>query len=91
MIVLGAFAAMFAIPVQVFIQARPSDEQKGRVVAVMNLANFAAILLAGAIYSVFDLAVNAMRLPHTPIFILTALIILPVALLYRPKDVELAG
>lgn len=90
MILLGVFAACFAIPVQVFIQARPKDDQKGRIIAVMNLANFAAMLLSGALYGVFDATVNGLGLPHAPIFILTSLMIVPLALFYRPKDVELA-
>jgi acyl-[acyl-carrier-protein]-phospholipid O-acyltransferase/long-chain-fatty-acid--[acyl-carrier-protein] ligase len=89
MLLLGACAAFFAIPVQVFIQARPKEDQKGRVIAVMNLANFSAILLSGAIYGAFDRLVTWLSLPHAPIFILTALIILPVALFYRPQGMEL--
>jgi acyl-[acyl-carrier-protein]-phospholipid O-acyltransferase/long-chain-fatty-acid--[acyl-carrier-protein] ligase len=89
MILLGMFAAFFAIPVQVFIQARPQEDQKGRVIAVMNQANFTAILLSGAIYGVFDRTVNALSIPHAPIFMMTALIILPVAIFYHPKNVEL--
>ena len=89
MVLLGVFAACFAIPVQVFIQARPQDDQKGRIIAVMNLANFAAMLLSGALYGLFDATVNGLGIPHAPIFILTALMIVPLALFYRPKDVEL--
>lgn len=91
MVLLGMFAAFFAIPVQVFIQARPQEDQKGRVIAVMNLANFTAILLSGVIYGLFDRLVGALGLPHAPIFILTGLIILPVAIFYRPKNIELAA
>jgi acyl-[acyl-carrier-protein]-phospholipid O-acyltransferase/long-chain-fatty-acid--[acyl-carrier-protein] ligase len=90
MVLLGMFAAFFAIPVQVFIQARPTEDQKGRVIAVMNLANFTAILLSGAIYGLFDRLVRAFELPHSPIFIMTGLIILPVAVFYRPKGMELS-
>jgi MFS family permease len=89
MILLGVFAACFAIPVQVFIQARPKDDQKGRIIAVMNLANFAAMLISGALYVGFDSLMNRLAMPHAPIFILTALLILPLALFYRPKNVEL--
>lgn len=90
MFLLGMFAAFFAIPVQVFIQARPAEDQKGRIIAVMNLANFAAILASGAIYGIFDRLTNAVGLPHAPIFIMTAAIILPVAIFYRPHNVELS-
>lgn len=89
MILLGMFAAFFAIPVQVFIQARPQEDQKGRIIAVMNQANFTAILLSGAIYGLFGRLTTALEIPHTPIFIMTAAMILPVAIFYRPKNVEL--
>lgn len=42
LILLGVSAGCFAIPVQVFIQARPPEGQKGRMIAVMNQANFVA-------------------------------------------------
>jgi acyl-[acyl-carrier-protein]-phospholipid O-acyltransferase/long-chain-fatty-acid--[acyl-carrier-protein] ligase len=86
---LGMAAGMFAIPIQVFIQARPPDKQKGRMIAVMNLLNFIAIFLAAPIYKVFDVTVVGLGLPRSPIFAMTALLILPVALFYRPKNVEL--
>ena len=48
---LGMAAGVFAIPVQVFIQTRPPREQKGRMIAVMNIFNFIAILLGGIVYA----------------------------------------
>lgn len=86
---LGMSAGFFAIPVQVFIQARPPEGQKGRMIAVMNQANFLAIAMSGVIYGMFDRLVVNLGLPHTPIFAMTALLILPVALFYRPKNVDL--
>lgn len=82
---LGMFAGLFAIPVQVFIQTRPPDAQKGRMIAVMNLTNFIAILLSGAIYMAFDRIVIAMQLPRSVLFGLCALLIVPVAIFYRPR------
>jgi acyl-[acyl-carrier-protein]-phospholipid O-acyltransferase/long-chain-fatty-acid--[acyl-carrier-protein] ligase len=89
LVILGMAAGMFAIPLQVFIQARPPQKQKGRMIAVMNLVNFIAIFLAGPIYKLFDVAVASANLPRSPIFALTALLILPVAVFYRPRNVEL--
>ena len=82
---LGVAAGLLAIPVQVFIQTRPPDDQKGRMIAVMNLTNFIAILLSGLIYMAFDRLINALDLPRSLLFGLNALIILPVALWYRPR------
>jgi MFS family permease len=85
LIFLGGAAGMLAIPVQVFIQTRPPEDQKGRMIAVMNLTNFMAILLSGAIYMAFDRLIEAMHWPRSVLFAFNALLILPVALFYRPE------
>jgi acyl-[acyl-carrier-protein]-phospholipid O-acyltransferase/long-chain-fatty-acid--[acyl-carrier-protein] ligase len=86
LVLLGASAGMFAIPLQVFIQSRPPDDQKGRMIAVMNQFNFLAILLSGVVYSLFDHVVLAWQAPRSVIFAMMAAIILPVAVLYRPQN-----
>ncbi len=83
---LGMCAGFFAIPLQVFIQSRPPDDQKGRMIAVMNLTNFVAILLSGVLYWLFDRGVDHFGTPRSTIFGLMALLILPVAFLYRPPQ-----
>jgi acyl-[acyl-carrier-protein]-phospholipid O-acyltransferase/long-chain-fatty-acid--[acyl-carrier-protein] ligase len=85
LVFLGGAAGMLAIPVQVFIQTRPPDDQKGRMIAVMNLTNFIAILLSGAIYMGFDRLIEAMHWPRSVLFAFDGLLILPVAIFYRPK------
>ncbi len=47
LIALGASAAFFAIPIQVFLQDRPPENLKGRMIAVMNQTNFLAIVVSG--------------------------------------------
>ena len=88
LVVLGMAAGTLAIPVQVFIQTRPPDDQKGRMIAVMNLTNFIAILLSGAIYMGFDRVIGAAGWPRSVLFALNALLILPVAVLYRRQSGE---
>jgi acyl-[acyl-carrier-protein]-phospholipid O-acyltransferase/long-chain-fatty-acid--[acyl-carrier-protein] ligase len=83
LILLGASAGLFAIPVQVFLQARPPEGLKGRMIALMNQANFVAILLSGPAYFVFDKVVEAAGWPRSLIFALMAVLMLPVALKYR--------
>jgi MFS family permease len=83
--VLGIAAALFAIPLQVFVQSRPPDDQKGRMIAVMNQANFLAILLSGVVYGVFDALVIRLGWPRSPIFAMMAMLVVPVLLLYHPK------
>ncbi|MEK6235499.1 MAG: MFS transporter [Planctomycetales bacterium] len=84
--ILGVFTGMFAIPLQVFIQSRPPDEQKGRTIAVMNQMNFLGILGAALIYFVFDWILTAWELPRSIAFLFTALFMLPAALFYHPKN-----
>jgi MFS family permease len=44
-LVMGAFTGLFAVPLQVFMQSRPPDDKKGRMIAVMNQFNWIGILL----------------------------------------------
>jgi hypothetical protein len=55
------------------------------MIGVMNLFNFIAIFLAGPVYKLFDVVTTSAGLPRSAIFALAALLILPVAILYRPK------
>ena len=89
LVLLGMFAGMFAIPVQVYIQARSPEDQKGRMIAVMNQANFTAILLSGVIYWSFVSIVDLLDWQRSPMFAFTALVMLPVALFYRPASERL--
>jgi len=82
---LGISAAMFAIPLQVFVQSRPPASQKGRMIAVMNQANFFAILLSGVVYGLFDALVVRLGWPRSPIFAMMAVLVLPLLIGYRPK------
>ena len=83
---LGVAAGFFAIPVQVFIQDRPPKDQKGRMIAVMNFVNFIAILFSGVLYGLFDQIVQRQGWPRSSIFAMMAAIVLPLAVLYRPRN-----
>ena len=48
--VAGFFGGWIAVPLQVFIQAHPPAELKGRVIAVMNVMTWIGILLASVYY-----------------------------------------
>ncbi|HUG67151.1 MAG TPA: MFS transporter [Pirellulaceae bacterium] len=83
---LGVAAGFFAIPVQVFIQDRPPKDQKGRMIAVMNFVNFIAILFSGVLYGLFDRTAEWQGWPRSAIFAMMAAIVLPLAILYRPRN-----
>jgi acyl-[acyl-carrier-protein]-phospholipid O-acyltransferase/long-chain-fatty-acid--[acyl-carrier-protein] ligase len=89
LVVAGAFTGLFAVPLQVFLQSRPPDDQKGRMIATMNLANWIAIILGAAIYAGFDLLLTAFEWPRSVMFVLTASLMLPVVVFYRPKTENL--
>lgn len=87
LLVLGSFTGMFAVPVQAFIQSRPPEKQKGRMVAAMNLTNWVAIVISAITYGIFDVLTRFFEWPRSVTFGLCALLTLPVALFYRPRNV----
>jgi acyl-[acyl-carrier-protein]-phospholipid O-acyltransferase/long-chain-fatty-acid--[acyl-carrier-protein] ligase len=89
LLALGFFAGMFAVPIQVFLQSRPPEDKKGRMIATMNLANWVAILISAGLYFVFGRLLAMFQLPPSATFGLTALLMLPVALFYRPRSEQL--
>ena len=89
--VLGVFAGVFSVPLQVFLQAKPPEGLKGRMIATQNLINWVAIFASAPLYGIVRWLIPT-DLPYSfsLMFILPALVMLPVAIFYRPQDVELA-
>ncbi len=94
LLALGTCAGIFVVPLQVFLQARPPREMKGRMIGAMNLCNWIAILLAAAGYGVCswlftEAAPTADGRPISTIswtFAVLAVLVLPVAVRFRPPD-----
>jgi acyl-[acyl-carrier-protein]-phospholipid O-acyltransferase/long-chain-fatty-acid--[acyl-carrier-protein] ligase len=86
LLLMGMAAGIFTVPLQVFLQSRPPSDQKGRVIGAMNLVNWIGLLFSAEIYSAFDVIRAEVHAPHSAIFGGTALLLLPVALLYRPRE-----
>lgn len=94
---LGLSAGLFVVPLQVVLQTAPPEDQKGRMIGTMNLANWLGILLSAAFYGVFEKLrswINTsiatdFRLPSATSFAALALVILLVAVFYRPADRDL--
>lgn len=86
----GFFAGFFALPVQVFLQARPPDHLKGRIIGTMNLMNWIFMILATVFYPLVHALLYAAGLPPFAAFAVTALVLLPIAVLYHPRDVPLS-
>lgn len=85
LISMGVFAAIFAIPIQVFLQERPPSNLKGRMIATMNQANFVGILISGPLYQMFEWISGAAGWPICSVFLMMGLLVLPLAVFYRLK------
>jgi len=51
---MGIFGGVFLIPVESFIQVRPSPDRKGAILAAANFVVFTGILISGLISNVFN-------------------------------------
>lgn len=87
---LGAFAGMFVVPLQVVLQSRPPEDQKGRMIGTMNLVNWIGILVSAGFYYLCTVVLELAGAAISWTFAATGLLMLPVALFYRPRDEVLA-
>lgn len=85
----GIFTGLFAVPIQVYLQAQPPDALKGRMIGTMNLFNWVGIMLSARYYHLCHWTFDLLGLPEICTFAAAALMLLPVALFYRPRDVAL--
>ena len=83
LITTGMAAAVFIIPLQVFLQKRPPAELKGRMIGTMNFANFIGILIAGPLYQAFLVLASFLGWPVSSVFWMLAVLLLPIAFVYR--------
>jgi len=90
LIAVGLFAGFFSVPLQVYLQATAPVEQKGRIIGAMNLMNWIGIAGAGVVYSIGRfILVDWLMFPYATIFGFAAVLMLPVALFYRPPDAQI--
>jgi acyl-[acyl-carrier-protein]-phospholipid O-acyltransferase/long-chain-fatty-acid--[acyl-carrier-protein] ligase len=86
LLVTGVFAGMFIVPVQVVLQSRPPRAEKGRMIALMNQCNLLGIILGAVLYKGCLWVLDEVGGPRSAVFAVTAALILPIAILYRPND-----
>jgi acyl-[acyl-carrier-protein]-phospholipid O-acyltransferase/long-chain-fatty-acid--[acyl-carrier-protein] ligase len=87
---LGIFTGLFAVPLQVFMQSRPPDDKKGRMIAVMNQFNWVGILMAVGVYWTLTRLIEWQNWPRSIVFLFIAMLMLPIALFYHPRNEMLA-
>jgi MFS family permease len=83
LILLGISAAVYSIPLQVFLQDRPPSQLKGRMIATMNQANFLGMMMAGPLYQLFVQISKWLNFPVSSVFWMIGLMVLPLAIGYR--------
>jgi len=88
---MGAFTGLFAVPLQVFMQSRPPADKKGRMIAVMNQANWIGILTAAGLYWALTKLIEWQDWPRSVVFLFIALLMLPIALFYHPRNESLSA
>jgi acyl-[acyl-carrier-protein]-phospholipid O-acyltransferase/long-chain-fatty-acid--[acyl-carrier-protein] ligase len=82
----GLFAGFFYVPLAVFMQVRPPADLKGRMIGAMNLINWIGILVAAVFYGAAEAVCDhVLHVRLSWIFAVAALVMLPVALFYRPN------
>jgi acyl-[acyl-carrier-protein]-phospholipid O-acyltransferase/long-chain-fatty-acid--[acyl-carrier-protein] ligase len=91
LVLVGLFSGMFIVPVQVALQSRPPREEKGRMIATMNQCSWVGIILGAVVWEICLKVMNATGWPRSSVFAVTAALMLPVALFYRPKDEQLSA
>ncbi len=92
LIAVGVFAGLFSVPLQVFLQASAPSDQKGRIIGAWNLLNWIGIAGSGIVYSLGRfLLIDQLELPHASLFGFAAILMLPVAVFYRPPDSQISS
>ncbi len=84
MLLLGSFTGLFAVPLQVFMQSRPPKEMKGRMVAVMNQANWIGVLISAGLYWGLNKIIETAGWPRCTMFLFIAALTVPIVLFYHP-------
>ena len=89
LLVLGFCAGIFVVPLQVFLQVSPTEDLKGRMMGTMNLINFCGIVASAIAFFALRSLWAAIEAPISWTFPVLAMVMLPVAVLFRPPEQQL--
>lgn len=90
LLLLGIFTGFFAVPLQVFLQSRPPEDKKGRMIAVMNQANWIGVIISALLYWGLSELIQLQDWPRSMMFLFIGILLLPIALFYHPKNESLS-
>lgn len=82
----GLFAGLFAIPLQVYLQAMSPAHLKGRMIGAMNLFNWIGIVISGAFYAIGNQVLSRVGASPNAIFGAIAVVILIAAIRFPMQD-----
>ena len=85
----GLFAGLFAIPLQVYLQAMSPAHLKGRMIGAMNLFNWIGIVISGAFYAICNQVFIRVGASPNAIFGAIAIVILIAAIRFPMQDESL--
>lgn len=88
LVLLGTATGLFAVPLNVYLQSRPPGGLVGRVIATQNLLNWIGIFLSSGLYWLAKQALAWLHWPDNGLFAVTACLMLPIAIGYRPRAAE---
>jgi MFS-type transporter involved in bile tolerance (Atg22 family) len=89
LVLVGTSAGLFAVPLQVYLQAMSPPDQKGQIIGTMNLFNWIGILLSGVIHWSVNQALAKANLPPNLIFVAAVAPLVLLAIVYHPRTVPL--
>lgn len=82
---LGIAAGLYIVPLQVFMQSRPPEAQKGRMIGTMNLANWIGIVLSAVLLGVANSLLEGMGISRVWLFVGLAFLVIPIAIFFNPE------
>lgn len=80
LLILGASAGLFAVPLQVFLQVKSPARDKGRLMGTMNFTTWIGIFLSAGFYGVVEALLAALNWPRNLVYGSLVLLFLPVTL-----------
>ncbi|MEM6654544.1 MAG: MFS transporter [Planctomycetota bacterium] len=89
LIAAGVSTGIFIVPIQVAVQALPPPSEKGRMIALMNQCNWVGIIIGATLFKATVAFTEAADQPRNTAFLVGAAVMLPIALLYRPRELQL--